>query len=101
MTSLSAVPLAPERIDAPTDEDVVERDVPWNVIVWNDPITLMSYVVMVFRQLFGYDETTATKLMLQVHHEGKAVVACEPREKAEWYVYRLHEYGLQATLAPS
>lgn len=74
---------------------------PWNVIVWNDPITLMSYVVMVFRHLFGYDEPTATKLMLQVHNQGRAVVACEPREKAEWYVYRLHEYGLQATLALS
>ena len=98
-----AVPLAPapQRIDTPEHHEVPAHDLPWNVIVWNDPITLMSYVVLVLRQLFGYDETTATKLMLKVHHEGKAVVACEPREKAEWYVYRLHEYGLQATLAPS
>ena len=98
-----AVPLAPapQRIDTPEHNELPEHDLPWNVIVWNDPITLMSYVVLVLRQLFGYDEATATKLMLKVHHEGKAVVACEPREKAEWYVYRLHEYGLQATLAPS
>jgi len=98
-----AVPLAPapERIDTPEQDEVPAHDLPWNVIVWNDPITLMSYVVLVFRQLFGYDEPTATKLMLQVHNQGRAVVACEPREKAEWYVYRLHEYGLQATLAPS
>ena len=98
-----AVPLAPapERIDTPERDDSVQRDLPWNVIVWNDPVTLMSYVVLVLRQLFGYDEPTATKLMLKVHHEGRAVVACEPREKAEWYVYRLHEYGLQATLARS
>lgn len=98
-----AVPLAPapEEVDIPDIDDVVQRDLPWEVIVWNDPITLMSYVVMVFRRLFGYDEPTATKLMLRVHHEGRAVVASEPREKAEWYVYRLHEYGLQATLAKS
>jgi len=98
-----AVPLAPapERVDTPDVDDVPEHDFPWNVIVWNDPITLMSYVVLVFRRLFGYDEPTAHKLMMRVHREGRAVVACEPREKAEWYVYRLHEYGLQATLAPS
>lgn len=79
-----------------TDE---RSDRPWNVIVWNDPVTLMSYVVYVLRKLFGYDEATATRLMLQVHHDGKAVVASEPREQAEHYVARLHAHGLQATLA--
>ena len=75
------------------------RDPGWNVVVWNDPITLMSYVVLVFRRLFGYDVETATRLMLQVHHEGKAVVATQPREQAEVSVSRLHGFGLQATLA--
>ncbi|HEY6539071.1 MAG TPA: ATP-dependent Clp protease adapter ClpS [Candidatus Dormibacteraeota bacterium] len=75
------------------------RDRPWQVVVWNDPITLMSYVVFVFRRLFGYDLATATKLMLQVHQEGKAVVATEPRERAEVAVAQLHAHGLQATLA--
>jgi ATP-dependent Clp protease adaptor protein ClpS len=59
----------------------------------------MSYVVLVLRRLFGYDEPTATKLMLQVHHEGKAIVASQPREQAEVTVGRLHAFGLQATLA--
>ncbi|HUY57380.1 MAG TPA: ATP-dependent Clp protease adapter ClpS [Candidatus Micrarchaeaceae archaeon] len=75
------------------------RDRPWQVVVWNDPVTLMSYVVFVFRRLFGYDLTTATRLMLQVHNEGKAVVATEPRERAEVAVAQLHAHGLQATLA--
>lgn len=75
------------------------RDRPWQVVVWNDPVTLMSYVVFVFRRLFGYDLTTATRLMLQVHTEGKAVVATEPRERAEVAVAQLHAHGLQATLA--
>ncbi|MFZ0994770.1 MAG: ATP-dependent Clp protease adapter ClpS [Candidatus Dormiibacterota bacterium] len=80
-------------------KDHVRRDRPWQVVVWNDPVTLMSYVVFVFRRLFGYDLETATKLMLQVHNEGKAVVATEPRERAEVAVAQLHAHGLQATLA--
>jgi ATP-dependent Clp protease adaptor protein ClpS len=59
----------------------------------------MSYVVFVLRRLFGYDLETATQLMLQVHNEGRAVVAIEPRERAEVTVAQLHAHGLQATLA--
>jgi ATP-dependent Clp protease adaptor protein ClpS len=91
--------IAPERLDQPTGEERDERDRPWNVIVWNDPVTLMSYVVFVLRKLFGHDEPTATRLMLQIHHEGKAIVASGPREKSESDVTRLHAHGLQATLA--
>ncbi len=80
-------------------KDSVRRDRPWQVVVWNDPVTLMSYVVFVLRRLFGYDLATATQLMLQVHNEGKAVVATEPRERAEVDVAQLHAHGLQATLA--
>ena len=80
-------------------KEQARRDRPWKVVVWNDPVTLMSYVVFVFRRLFGYDLETATKLMLQVHNEGKAVVATEPRERAEVAVAQLHAHGLQATLA--
>jgi len=90
---------APVRREAPIRREVSSRDLPWNVVVWNDPITLMSYVVLVFRRLFGYDEVKATTLMLQVHNEGKAVVATQPREQAEVAVARLHAFGLQATLA--
>ena len=93
----SAPSIAPERTES-TDE-VSDLDRVWNVIVWNDPVTLMSYVVFVLRKLFGHDEATATKLMMQVHNEGKAVVASGPREKSESDVARLHAHGLQATLA--
>lgn len=70
----------------------------WNVVVWNDPVNLMSYVVWVFRTLFGYDESKATKLMLDVHHRGRAIVNSAPRERAEMDVTRLHHHGLWATL---
>lgn len=95
----AAGPAAPALVEKPVDQEHQQRDIPWNVIVWNDPITLMDYVVLVFRRLFGHDMPTATKLMLQVHHEGKAVVASQPREQAEVSVTRLHAFGLQATLA--
>ena len=90
---------SPAVLDAPAREERALRDVPWNVVVWNDPVTLMSYVVLVFRRLFGHDQQTATALMLQVHNEGKAIVASQPREQAEVSVSRLHSFGLQATLA--
>lgn len=93
----SAPSIAPD-ITEFTDE-VNELDQVWNVIVWNDPVTLMSYVVFVLRKLFNHDEATATKLMMQVHNEGKAVVASGTREKSEADVARLHAHGLQATLA--
>jgi ATP-dependent Clp protease adaptor protein ClpS len=75
-----------------------EHDRPWVVIVWNDPINLMSYVTMVFQKLFGYTLDHATRLMLEVHNDGKAVVATGNREKAELDVSRLHRYGLWATM---
>jgi len=80
-----------------TDESV-DQDKPWIVIVWNDPINLMSYVTYVLQKLFGYSLEKATELMLDVHHKGRAVVSSGTREKAEMDVYRLHDHGLWATL---
>jgi ATP-dependent Clp protease adaptor protein ClpS len=73
-------------------------DTPWIVLVWNDPINLMSYVTMVFQKVFGYSLEKATELMLDVHHKGRAVVSSGTREKAEIDVFRLHEHGLWATM---
>ena len=90
--------VAPVEVDQPTSGEAVERDRPWVVIVWNDPINLMSYVTFVFQKLFGYSRDKATKLMLDVHHKGKAVVSSGTREKSELDVFRLHEHGLWATM---
>ena len=70
----------------------------WIVIVWNDPVNLMTYVTFVFQKLFGYSKEKATSLMLDVHHKGKAVVSRGAKEKAELDVFQLHEYGLWATM---
>ena len=97
---MPASPLAPSpiEVDEPDLGEVVEPDLPWIVLVWNDPINLMSYVTLVFQQLFGYSLEKATELMLDVHHKGKAVVSSGTREKAELDVFRLHERGLWATM---
>ena len=71
---------------------------PWVVVVWNDPINLMSYVSFVFQKLFGYSKEKANKLMLEVHNNGRAVVSQGTREKAEFDVSLLHKHGLWATL---
>ena len=71
---------------------------PWNVIVHNDPISLMSYVTMVFQKLFGYSFQKAYALMMEVHNEGRSVVWSGSRERAEVYVTKLHAYHLQATM---
>lgn len=89
--------VVPERVD-PSGDEVVEPDRPWMVIVWNDPINLMTYVTYVFQKLFGYSHAKATSLMLDVHHKGRAVVSSGPRERAEHDAFRLHEHGLWATL---
>lgn len=81
------------------DTDALISHAPlWDVIVWNDPVNLMTYVVFVFQRIFGYPPALARKLMLEVHHEGKSIVSTETREKAEHHVHQLHGYGLQATM---
>jgi ATP-dependent Clp protease adaptor protein ClpS len=85
-------------LDAPVVDSDVKTDLPWQVIVWNDPVNLMDYVVFVLRKLFGHSLEEATKLMLAVHNEGRASVSQGPREQAEMDCYRLHQYGLWATV---
>jgi len=89
--------VAEPSVDIATDE-VVDLQVPWVVIVWNDPINLMSYVSFVLQKLFGYPKVKADILMMDVHEKGRAVVSNGPREKAEIDVFRLHEHGLWATM---
>ena len=89
---------APVEIKEPETTEVTDVARPWKVIVWNDPINLMSYVTFVLQKLFGYSKQKAHKLMMDVHTTGKAVVSSGPKEKAELDVFRLHEHGLWATM---
>jgi ATP-dependent Clp protease adaptor protein ClpS len=91
-------PAMPDLDEETLLEELSETDAPWIVLLWDDPINTMNYVAHVLRKLFGYSREKAWELMLQVHHEGKAVVANGARSEAERNVARLHAYGLWATM---
>lgn len=94
----------PGVIEAPVDEPGVKvREAfskGWAVIVWNDPVNLMTYVVFVFMKVLGFTKERATKHMLEVHHRGKSCVAVETREKAELYHQQIQSRGLIVTIQP-
>lgn len=79
-------------------EGATALDRPWVTIVWDDPVNLMRYVTFVFQKIFGYSESRANELMMQVHTEGKAVVSAGERDKVEGDVRKLHAAGLWATM---
>ena len=81
-----------------TLENILATDTPWKVIVWNDPVNLMTYVSYVFRSHFGYSRARAEELMLQVHNNGKAIVFTGSREDAEKHTQAMHAWGLLATI---
>lgn len=89
---------APVELERPLSQEEQSTDRPWLAIVWNDPINLMSYVTYVFQTVFGYAREKAERLMLDVHHKGRAVVAAGSREEMERDVQILHSYGLWATV---
>jgi ATP-dependent Clp protease adaptor protein ClpS len=76
-------------------------DVPWDVILWNDPVSLISLVVRVIRKVFGYSKEKAEQMTMTVHNEGKAVVWSGDKETAAAYCVALHGYALGATIQPS
>jgi len=75
-----------------------QLDTPWVTIVWNDPVNLMTYVSYVFRTYFGFSRERAEELMMQVHENGRAVVASGAREEMERHVEAMHDFGLWATV---
>ena len=78
-----------------------QKDLPWNVIVLDDPVNMMQYVSMVFKRVFGYSSAKAETLMMEVHQHGRSVVWTGPREKAEFYDQQLHGLQLRATMEKS
>ena len=91
--------VAPAQVQRPDTDQDADLDRPWVTIVWNDPVNLMSYVTYVFQTVFGYAKPKAEKLMLDVHHKGRAVVSSGAREAMERDAETLHGYGLWATIS--
>lgn len=86
--------------DSTSTQTLLEKEPVWNVVVMNDPVNLMSYVVLVFKRVLGFDETRARKHMLEVHRNGRSVVWTGHREEAELYVNQLQHWQLTALLEP-
>ncbi len=89
--------IAPAELERPSSAEQLRPDVPWITLVWNDPVNTMSYVAFVFQNYFGYDRKKAERLMLDVHHEGRAVVSSGSREEMERDTEAMHDFGLWAT----
>jgi ATP-dependent Clp protease adaptor protein ClpS len=96
---VAALSTAPAEVQQPDTKQETAADLPWVTIVWNDPVNLMSYVTYVFQTVFGYPKPKAEKLMLDVHHKGRAVVSAGAREAMERDAETLHGYGLWATIS--
>jgi ATP-dependent Clp protease adaptor protein ClpS len=92
------VETVPVEADQTVSDATVGTERPWITLVWNDPVNLMSYVTYVLQKIFGYSRATATALMLDVHHRGRAVVSSGTREEMERDAERLHGYSLWATV---
>jgi ATP-dependent Clp protease adaptor protein ClpS len=88
----------PDLLESPGTELLEGVSRPWNVVVHNDPVNLMSYVTMAFRKVFGWNRERAEQHMMEVHHKGRSIVWSGEREKAELYVQQLHAFLLLATL---
>jgi ATP-dependent Clp protease adaptor protein ClpS len=97
MKPASAAPVENPTLEE-TTRSAEELDLPWQVIVHNDPVNLMSYVTMVFQKVFGFTREKAEKHMLEVHRQGRSILWSGVRERAELYVQQLHGYLLLATL---
>ena len=95
------MPSKTQETPAVATSEETAHDTPWNVIVHNDPVNLMSYVTRIFRQVFGFPREKAEKHMLEVHRQGRSVVWTGTREKAEFYVQQLHAHLLLATIERS
>ena len=91
---MSLVSVSPDVVS----EQQIKPAAPWNTIVWDDPVNLMSYVTLVFMTYFNFPREQAEALMLQVHNDGRAIVSTGSRESMERDVRALHEYGLWATM---
>lgn len=101
MARVHSLPMATTRPNLLPKEEVrtaLALEGVWRVVVLNDPVNLMSYVVMVFKKVFGFDEATARRKMLEVHEQGRSIVWSGLREKAEAYAFTLQQWHLTAIL---
>lgn len=70
--------------------DTIEKDAvklkrpsKWAIIVHNDDVTTMDFVVALLTQIFGHDGNAATEITIHIHLHGKGVAGVYSHEIAE------------------
>lgn len=96
MGGVSLPQTTPNQIEQDNPKETLDNG--YVVICWDDPVNLMDYVTHVFQVVFGWPKSKAEHHMLQVHHQGKSLLARESLERAEHYVHQLQQYRLHATM---
>lgn len=83
-----------------TDTDTrVERQPPYAVVLHNDDVNTMPFVVLVLRKVFGYEVEKCVELMMEAHAKGKAAVWVGPLEVAELKADQIKSCGADPTRA--
>ena len=95
MSTTETETVAVPTVDTQTSDELSS---PWQVVVLNDPVNLISFVVLVIRRVFGYSESKAVAMTMDVHEKGKSIVWTGEREKAEMYVQQLQGFQLLAKM---
>ena len=96
----SATPLPDVLPDTDTDtESQTRRQPPYAVILHNDDINTMEFVVEVLRKVFGYTVEKCVELMLEAHQKGRAAVWVGPLEVAELKADQIRSCGADPTAA--
>ena len=72
-----------------------ELERPYRVIIQNDDVTPMDFVILVLTVVFALDMQAAVDVMLVAHHHGEAVVAVLPYQEASDKVYQAHDMAAQ------
>lgn len=71
----------------------LKRPPMYKVLLLNDDFTPMEFVVQILQEFFGMDRETATRIMLQVHTQGKGVCGIYTRDVAETKVMQVNDYS--------
>jgi len=95
----ATVDVAPPKTTTDVEYVVIsaeELERPYRVIIENDDVTPMDFVVMVLLTIFELDFESAMQVMLDAHYNGRALVRTLPLEDAQQRVYSAKSLAREA-----
>jgi ATP-dependent Clp protease adaptor protein ClpS len=94
-------PAAAARPTPKTPPPKVDHLPPFKVLLHNDDVNEMLWVVRTIVELTTHTPQRAVELMLEAHKTGVALVAVTHKERAELYQHQFKSKGLTATIEPA